>query len=185
MITPDGLPAFTRTATPSLYGAVPGLHDLGGVGAVNAKTDITAAEYARLAADTASAVRSAPLLWMTLQIATSPSNSVTVLQCQPMWDIASGSYPGGTPPSGSYPTVTFDGSLIALTFGSLETLVDGVLYLRAADEYGVQGDFHITSAVASVANSGGSQPSIEIVSGVSVAIEDLTLDGTTLYLVLQ
>jgi hypothetical protein len=153
MIVPSGTPAWTRTARADDYGAIPGLHDLGNFGAVNAKTDITAAEYARMAADCVTAVRSAPLFWLSFNVITGPA--VTVVQCQPMWDSASGSYAGATPPRSAFPTIVWSAGLSAfvLTFPGLVVTVDGVRYLRAYDAFTIAGDCQMQSPIASTANS--------------------------------
>lgn len=185
MITPNGQPAWTRTSTPDTYGAVPGLHDLGGVGAVNAKTDITAAEYTRMAADVASAVRVAPLFWATLLVSMPVlgGDNVQVVQCSPMWDVPSGTYAGASPLSGSYPTVTISGTTITVEFPDLVTTVGGVDYLRVADDYGVYGNCRIESVDVSVANTGGAVPQPEIVDGTSIVIDSDVSDGSYVYVV--
>lgn len=188
MITPAGAPAWTRTAAPDTYGAVPGLHDLGGVGAVNAKTDIAAAEYTRMAADVASAVRAAPLFWLAFQavVPGMGSPSINVLQCSPMWDLPSGAYEGASPPLGSYPTFAFSGSRILVTFPDLETTIGGALYLRAADEFGVYGNCQIAAAVVSTSGATGVVEA-QIVAGVSLSLTyaGAIVNGTYVYLVAQ
>jgi hypothetical protein len=187
MITPTGQPSWTRTATPDVYGAVPGLHDLGNVGAVNAKTDITAAQYTRMAADVTSAVRSAPLFWISMQavLPVLGGDYVQVLQCSPQWDVPSGPYSGLTPPSGSYPTVEISGTTITLTFPDLVTTIGGVDYLRAADAFGVYGTCQIASADANVAGLDGAEPRATIVDGVSITLTTGASDGSIYFLVVR
>lgn len=186
MIVPAGSPAWTRTATPDIYGAVPGLHDLGGVGAVNAKTDITAAEYVRMAADVASAVRAAPLFWMAMR-AVLPGvgvASVQVQQCSVMWDSPSGAYEDGeSPPTGSYPTVRWSGPSIEITFPDLLTTIGGVKYLRAPDDFGVYGNCRIESVDVSVGGM-ASVTSAQITDGTRINLTSAGfVDGAYIFLV--
>ena len=187
MITPAGLPAWTRTATPDIYGAVPGLHDLGGVGAVNARTDITAAEYARMAADAASAVRVAPLVWIAIQSFAPPVGDAyaNVIQCAPQWDVPSGAYVGTAPPNASYPTVEYNASELTLTWPDLVTTIGGLEYLRVADAFGVYGTCRITSVVPSTGGLVLTIPLPRIVDGTEVVISNVVDDGVYTYLVIR
>lgn len=150
MVTPAGYPAWARMADATIYGGVADLRNLGGIGAVNAKTDVTAEEYLRLASDLARCVQTAPLLWMRMLISgTAGSGPVTatIQECVTQWGGASGSYAGATPPGTAWPTVSqyFETGILLFR---LPGLSDGVI-MTALDGYGVSGQFLLSSAVAS------------------------------------
>jgi len=169
MIVPAGAPAWTRIVQPSDYGVVPGLHNLGDFGAVNAKTDITAEEYTRMALDGVATVRAAPLFWLTFLVESGPV--ATVRQCQPMWDTASGAYAGASPPSSSFPTIVWSSGLSAfvLTFPGLTVTVSSVRFIRAQDPFLVAGDATMESVIARTANS-ATQASCEVYDGAELRI---------------
>jgi hypothetical protein len=152
MIVPAGFPAWTRAAVPDHYGAVPGLHDLGNCGAVNARTDITAASYTRMAADCVGAVRGAPLFWV--RFTTSVGPVATVNQCQPMWGPASGAYAGAAPSSVIYPSIVWSSGSYVLTFPGLVVTAGGVRYIRMTDDYQVVGDCQMSTFLVGAADTG-------------------------------
>lgn len=171
MTVPSGAPAWSRIAVAEHYGAVSGLHDLGNCGAVNAKTDITAAEYLRMATDCVSAVRSSPIFWASITV--NADHSTVVHQCQPMWAPASGPYSGTAPPNGSYPTITWGGAgdTYLITFPALAVTVGGYQYLDCADDFGVHGTCQITSAI--ISPSVASSPTTSIYNGSSMAFSSV------------
>jgi hypothetical protein len=183
MIVPTGSPAWTRIAQVSDYGVVPDLHNLGDFGAVNAKTDITAEEYARLAADCLTAVRGAPLFWLTFEVGAGPVADVR--QCQPMWDTASGPYSGATPPSSSFPTIIWDSgsSEFALTFPGLLSTVSAVRFIRARDPFSVAGDCVMSTPIVQTANA-VSAATCRIVDGAELRIAG-ALVGATISLIVR
>ena len=151
MVTPAGDPAWTRTAGADTYGGISTLRNLGDIGAVNAKTDVTAEEYLRISSDLARCVQTAPLFWMrmTLEFDSGAFLSAAVTQCCAQWSGPSGSYDGATPPSTSWPTVASGGSAAVIV--SFPGLVSGSA-LSAADDYGVAGAFSLSAASASGAS---------------------------------
>jgi hypothetical protein len=177
MVTPAGLPAWTRTADPDTYGGIATKRDLGGIGAVNAKTDVTAAEYIRLAVDVAGAVHGASLFWMRILVDYAGGSAVaTVEQCCTQWSGPSGWYAGVTPPSGNWPTVatySLDHDQLEVTFPGL---VSGTS-LVVADAYGVDGSFNLSSVRA------GSHAITFDTNMTSFAIGACTTDGEVLHLV--
>jgi len=183
MIVPAGAPAWTRIAQASDYGVVPDLHNLGDFGAVNAKTDITAEEYARLATDCLAAVRGAPLFWLTFEVGAGPVANVR--QCQPMWDSASGAYAGATPPSSSFPTIVWNSgaSEFALTFPGLVVTVNTVRFIRALDPFSVVGDCAMATPTIHTANA-VSAATCRLVDGAELRIAG-ALTGALISLVVR
>lgn len=108
-----------------MYGAHPNLHDYGDIGAVNANTDITAAQYKRLAADAAGCAMTTPLALIGLRN-TGSALFVDYVSC--LWaPLLKTFYAAATPPSAVYPT----GAMLTSTSGRV------VLPATAADEFGV------------------------------------------------
>lgn len=176
MVTPAGDPAFMRTAGADTYGGVATLRNLGDIGAVNAKTDVAAEEYLRIASDLARCVQTAPLFWMRMLIAGSSGSVVTatVQECVTQWAGASGSYAGATPPSSSFPTISqyfLTGTLCV----SFPGLVSGA-YLSAVDDYGVAGTFQLAAA------NGGDHSAAVDPTRLFVAVNDCA-DGQVVSLV--
>lgn len=124
MTTPTGTPIWGRTANAANYGASAGLRDYGNIGAVNANTDVTAAQYKRLGSDAAAGAMTAPICTMTIRYS---GGSVYVSNITVPWAPALyEEYAGGSPPSAVYPTITRASNTLTVTLPS-----------SAADEYGV------------------------------------------------
>jgi hypothetical protein len=165
--TPTGSPAWTRTASAAIYGGDNGKRDLGGLGAVNAKTDVTAAQWLRMAGDLSCAVHSAPLFWMRITVSYSSTPVAASVTCGPMWgDVAT--YVGVSPPSTLYPNVAANSSSLRITFPGRTAAVDGVNWITIADEYGISGAFQMEDA--QVSQNGGA----------SIVAGTLSVDGTVL-----
>jgi len=177
--TPTGLPAWTRTATAATYGGDTGKRDLGGIGKVNAKTDVGAADWLRLCSDCARAVRTAPLFWARITIAYSSAPSVTTMTVQPMWGDAE-TYAGT--PSGDYvPTVTVSGTSLVLAFPDCTETVDSVNWLVVPDEFGVSGSCQMMAAT--VTSPGGIDTATISSNGTVLTIPGCTTDGDVISLV--
>lgn len=99
---PAGLPTWTRTATIEYYGGHPNKQNHMGLGAVDARTDVTAEQICRLSADLAACVRTAPFAVITLQCNDSSPGPPQVHVVR-MQTGVTGAYTGGSPPSG-FPT---------------------------------------------------------------------------------
>lgn len=145
---PTGSPAWTRTATAETYGGHAGKRNLGGVGAVNAKTDVTAEEWLRMSSDLARVVHSAPVCLISLEYTYSGGVlTVTSATVTPQWGDTE-TYPGDTTPGPSYPSfetnVAAPSDLI-ISFPGI-TSFSGEWYLTPYDDYGVPGRFQLTSA---------------------------------------
>lgn len=172
---PTGSPAWTRTATAAIYGGNAGKRNLGGIGAVNAKTDVTAEEWLRISSDLARAVRSAPLFFASIAYTYDPplSTSVTV---QPMWtDVAT--YDGVTPPTDLHPSFEISGTVatdLVVSFPGV-TSFSGQWLMTIPDEYGVNGIFRMTG-VDVAANDGEHDWTLEN-DGTLLTIHDCSTSG--------
>jgi hypothetical protein len=156
MTIPAGSPIWSRTASVATYGGSATKRDYGGIGAVNANTDITAAQYMRLVADAAASAMMSPICLLQLRRAAS---TITVDYVLPCWtEKWFSAYGGSAPPSSLYPTVTIVNS----------TTVQLQFPVTAADAYGVSapisilmlvplylGSFWVPSVTPGVAQIGG------------------------------
>lgn len=127
MTIPTGTPLWARGRVPSAYGGNPGLRDYGGIGAVDAQTDITAAQYLRLSADVAAIANTSAICTLLFTWSTSDP-LVTFVNCG--WaDPITVSYSGATPPSSLYPSVVKDSASRCVV----------TLPATAPDQFGVTG----------------------------------------------
>lgn len=176
MVTPAGLPAWTRSASPDIYGGIAGKRNLGDFGVVNAKTDVGAEAFVRITGDLAAAVQTAPLFWARILVAYSGGTATaTVQECSTQWSGPSGSYTGTTPPTGNWPTVT-TGTVTTTLDVEFSSLVSGTS-LVVADDYGVDGTFNLEHATC------GAHDVTFDTDHVSLNIAGCTTDGETLFLV--
>lgn len=136
MTIPAGSPLWTRTSTAATYGGTASKRNYGGIGAVNANTDVTAEQYIRLAADAAAAAMMAPLCFLRLTYNGVDTVSLdNVLPCwAPPWLPP---YPEGSAPSAVYPSATITGA----------TQVTIHMPATAADAYGVAAAISVLFAV--------------------------------------
>ena len=124
-ITPTGLPAWYRTANHQVYGGHTDKRNYQGQDAVNPLTDVTAANWCRMATDLAAVVQTAPFAIITMTLNDSGTTDPTV-----------NSY---TAMSGATPTV-------ARVSDGVATITWSDSY---SDEYGVSHDIDFTEAEAS------------------------------------
>lgn len=138
-ITLDTLPAWTRTAVHTDYGGHVNKTDYLSQGAIDALTDVTAADICRIATDLAALVRTAPFCVITYTCNDSSPAAPTVHSVYMMTGISASNYAGDSPPSG-FPTLArvADGR-VTITFASTYD-----------DDYGTAGGFAIATAVGSV-----------------------------------
>lgn len=128
--TPAGLPIWTRTAAIEQYGGDLNKRDWGDLGAVDALTDVTAAQLCRLTADLAGVARVAKLGRIVIGDTNARSKTVSspadiqVISAECLWGIAPGAYQGNTPSTG-FPSVvvttTIYGWGYEVDFGASQT----------------------------------------------------------------
>ncbi len=144
MTTPTGSPPWLRTTSYVDYGGDANKTDYLGIGIINPKTDVSAAQLQRMANDLAACARAVPACTIAYTCNDTAVGHPTVTLCRGMaWNYAGAGYTGDRPPTG-YPTVTraADGDN-TITFDSTYT-----------DSYGVSGAFAINAAAPSVASIG-------------------------------
>jgi len=109
MTTPNGSPAWTRTATAATYGGHTDKSNYQQQSVCNPRTDVDAGEYIRAAEDLATAVRVSPfaILSLTCNDSGTPAAPTVSFVVQSNGQTTS-SYSGDTPPSG-FPTCTRNG----------------------------------------------------------------------------
>jgi hypothetical protein len=126
-IQPSGAPLWLRGSGITQYGGDLNKKDYGGIGAINARTDLSAVQYSRLVADMASLARVSPL--MRMQFTPHASAPVTSVElCSPCWGVPMPYADGAAPPSSVYPTITGTGALRTI-----------ILSPTATDDYSVIG----------------------------------------------
>lgn len=141
-ITPAGSTTWEREASADIYGGHADKEDYQGQGVVNPKTDISAAQFARLCADVAANSRTAPFSVVTLTCNDSSPAAPTVSYVNQMdVGISATSYAGDSPPSG-FPTCTrvSDGK-VQIAWPALP-----------ADDFGVTGALVIRHVTGNIIN---------------------------------
>lgn len=143
-ITPTGSPAWVGNATAGIYGGHADKADYQGQGVINPKTDVSAAQFARLCADVAANSRVAPFGLLVVTCNDTVPAAPTVTYARQMSSSETASYEGDSPPSG-FPTCAriSDGSF-QFTWPSSH-----------ADEFGVSANFTVTFVRAHVLNASG------------------------------
>ena len=137
-VTPSGSPTWTRTADHTTYGGATDKKNYQSQGAVNARTDVTAEQFVRLAADMSSVVQTADLAVLVVTGNDTATSDPTVNSVQMMTGRNVSGYSGGSPPAG-FPSVTriADGHM-RITFSTSLT-----------DDYGVSGKVNIVGGLGS------------------------------------
>lgn len=137
--TPAGLPAWSRTASIESYGGHAEKRNYMSQGAINARTDVTAEQLCRMAADLSSVVRVIPLARLVVQNNDTGAAHPAVLGAWLQSGVSSEGYDGDDPPAG-FPSVTrvSDGSLY-VTFPTALT-----------DDFGVSQNVHIRAGLGAV-----------------------------------
>lgn len=159
MTTPTGLPYWARNTSAEDYGGIASKVDYQTPGAVNGRTDITAAQFLRLCADLSGVARTAPVAMAQWKCNDSPAAAPTVAFARAGSAASVVPYAGDAPPSGC-PTLTRLGN------GGVRLLLPS----GSADAFGVVTTLDpdvwipsLTSAAGSVSverapPSGGSNP---------------------------
>lgn len=141
-ITPTGSPAWVRAADHTQYGGHTEKQDFMGVGAINALTDVSAAEFCRACSDLAAVTRTAPMWIITYLNNDTATDPPTIEVALGMTGVTLVSYEGDNPPTG-FPSAARTGNgVVVFTFDS-----------SYDDEYGVAGAYAVQHATASVQSS--------------------------------
>lgn len=137
MITPAGLPAWTRTANYAAYGGNTSKRNFLSQGVIDPQTDVGAAEFARFTADLEALVRTCPFAVITF-LNRDASPAAPIVECVYMQTgVQLVQYPGDVVPSG-FPSAARNGTGdVTFTFASSYT-----------DPYSVSGAFAVKHAGA-------------------------------------
>jgi hypothetical protein len=148
-VTPTGAPAWSRTADAEIYGGHADKRDYQTQGVVNPKTDVSAAQFARLCADVAACARVASFCQLTLTCddATPDDPTVNFVRQMDLGQNTAG-YAGDSPPSG-FPTCTrvSDGKVQVVL---ASTPADDFSVSQALTTYHAQADVLGSSVFATV-----------------------------------
>jgi len=168
-VTPIGNPAWVRSADHTYYGGHVDKVNYQNQPLVNARTDFGAEALARMAADLAAVVRTAPFCKLTYTCSDSVPGPPTIHTVHHM---ASGvrltNYVGDSPPAG-FPSAARNGNGdVTFTFSASHT-----------DPYGVSGSSSITDADANGHTSGSAViANPELVTATTVRVRAFNDAGT-------
>lgn len=156
--TPNGYPAWVRSADHTTYGGHADKTNYQSQGVVNPQTDIGAEAFTRLVADLEAIQRTAPWCVLTVTCNDASPAAPTITVINQMTGVRTASYSGDAAPSG-YPSAARNGN------GDV-TITWATSY---ADPYGVTGTVHVAHATASAHGSSS--------ASVAVALTDTNADG--------
>lgn len=166
-MTPTGSPAWTRTASHLYYGGDPNKRNLLSVGVVDAQTDISAEQFARMVADLEALMNTAPFAVITYVNNDSSPAAPTILSAKLMTGVTATSYAGNAPPAGFPSAVRNAPGDVTFTFASSYT-----------DPFGVSGAFTPIDTLAQSQVVGTARSNTSVVSGQTVRVKCFLFNGT-------
>lgn len=142
MTTPAGLPAWTRTASIEAYGGHAEKQNFLSQGAVDPRTDVTAEQINRLAADLVACARVAPVCVIRYLNRDTSELAPSVTYCR-LASGVTGAYAGDTPPTG-FPTLArvSDGN-VTITFPA-----------DLSDDFGVAAKVNLIGGIGGIVATG-------------------------------
>lgn len=158
-IIPNGLPAWTRTASHTNYGGHINKRNFLSRGVVDALTDVGAEAICRLAADLEAMARTAPFAAITYLNRDTLTTTPLIESVHMMTGVRLTSYAGGVAPTG-FPSAARNGNGDA-TF---------TLASSYTDAYGVAGTFAIKHACCSVHGTGAGEGVVEILTSTTLRV---------------
>lgn len=159
LIVPTGSPAWTRAVSFEDFGGHAEKANYLSRGSIDALTDVSAAQFARLTADAAALTRVAPFAVLTVLCQDSVPDFPTFETVHLMIGVQLASYEGDDAPVG-YPTAVRNGTGdITITFASSYT-----------DSYGVLGAFSIQHAKAGVIHTAVARAVVEALTTTTIRI---------------
>lgn len=167
-ITPTGSPVWVRTTSFSDYGGHANKRDFMGVGAINAETDLSAAEFSRMVTDAAATARTAPFAVIRFLNNDATTSAPTIQAAYLMTGVRTTSYEGGAAPTGFPSASRSSNGVVVFTFASSYT-----------DDYGISGAFAPYHAEASLCDSGDPGNAAAIISGQTVTVRCYDWSGAT------
>lgn len=166
-VVPNGLPAWTRTASFEQYGGDVDKRNFASRGAINPKTDVGVEAFSRMVADLAALARTAPFLVARVHCDDLTPGPPTVEWCAMMTGIRAVSYVGNSPPAG-FPTFARNGN------GDI-TITLAASYV---DPYGVAGVISIQQATAQLNGSGSGTATGELLTATTARFRAFVAAGT-------
>lgn len=167
-IAPSGSPPWLRTNSLEHYGGDLNKQNYLSRGAIDALTDVDAAQFCRLASDVASLQRVMPFCTLTYTCNDSSPAPPTVSFVHMQTGI-SGSYAGDTPGSG-FPALSRNGNGdVSITFSS-----------SYQDSFGVSGAFSVSSAIPSLLSATAGEVVAQLVSSTVVRVRAFSTSGTAI-----
>lgn len=168
-ITPSGSAPWLRTNDLSHYGGDLNKENYLSRGAIDALTDVDAAQFSRLASDVAALQRVMPFCTLTFLCSDTAPAAPTVEYVHMQTGVTTIPYLGSSPTTG-FPSLARNGNGDAsITFASS--------YL---DPYGVPGAFSMTSALPCLISSTAGEVSAQIVSSTVLRIRAFSTAGVAL-----
>lgn len=168
-VTPNGSPAWVRTAAIEDFGGSVDKTNWHGVGVTNPRTDVGAEAIMRLAADLAAAVRTAPFAVIRLLCNDGSPAAPTIEYVQMMTGIRLVSYAGDAAPAGFPSAVRNGNGDVTLTFEATPT-----------DDYGVEGTVEILSALPELVSASAGEVSYQIPSTTTLRLRAFNSAGSAL-----
>lgn len=166
-ITPNGLPAWTRTAGFEQYGGDIDKRNFASRGAINPKTDVGAEAFSRMVGDLAALARTAPFAVMVVVCDDTTPGPPTVEWCALMTGIRAVSYVGNAPPAG-FPSVARNGNGdFTVTFAA-----------SYDDPYGVAGDVTIIQADPQLMGATAGTATGEVLTATTARVRAFVAAGT-------
>jgi hypothetical protein len=157
-IVPNGLPAWTRTASHTNYGGHVNKRNYLTRGVIDSLTDVGAEALCRIAADLEAISRVTPFCSITYLCNDGAPAAPTIEVVYMMTGVRSSSYAGDAAPTG-FPSAARNGNG-DVTFTLLSTY---------ADAYGIDGTFAPKHAVGSVHGTSAAEP-VFVISGQTVRV---------------
>lgn len=168
MITPTGSPSWLRVNDFTHYGGHLNKQNYLSRGAIDALTDVDAAQFNRLTVDIAALQRVMPFCTMTLLCNDSVPAAPTI-EFVNMQTGVSGSYAGNSPPTG-FPSAARNGNGdVSITFLN-----------SYGDEFGVDGVFSISSLLPGLISSSAGVATAERVSATVARLRAFNAAGSAL-----
>ena len=146
-IVPTGSPAWVRNADHTIYGGDTNKTNWHSQGVTNARTDVGAEAFVRLAEDLSAVVRTAAFCELTITCNDTVPGPPTIVAVNQMTGVTLTSYVGNSPPAG-FPSGARNGNGdVTITWAASYT-----------DDYGVSGNVNIAHVLLSSIGSTAAMP---------------------------
>ncbi len=167
-ITPSGSPPWMRVNSLEHYGGDVNKDNYLSRGAIDALTDVDAAQFSRLAADVAALQRVMPFCTMTF-LCNDSSPAAPTVEFVHMQTGITNSYAGDSPPSGFPSLARNSAGDVSITFAS-----------TYSDPYNISGSFSVSSALPGLISSTAGEVTAELVSATVVRVRAFSTAGAAI-----